>query len=88
VILTLSTINEDEIKLQRNKIRVLAILDSALKSLDDYLNTYEIYADFIRLDHAKSNEQLNHHQPTLDQCRQEIKKHNAEIEKLYRDVPK
>ncbi|GMO20251.1 MAG: hypothetical protein Ta2E_11420 [Mycoplasmoidaceae bacterium] len=88
VVLTLPTINEDEVKPQKNKTRILAVLDSALKSLDEYLQTYEIYADFIRLDHVKFNEQLNNDQPTLDQCKQEIKKHNDEIENLHRDVPK
>ncbi|OHT02341.1 Dynein heavy chain family protein [Tritrichomonas foetus] len=88
VVLTLSTINEDEEQLVEHKTHVVAALDAAIDVLQKYLATYDEYTEFIRLDNAKFIEQLNTDNPSLDQCRQMIKTHQEAMDEIHKNVPK
>lgn len=88
VVLTLSTINEDEEQLVEHKSHVVAHLDAAIDVLQQYLATYDEYTEFIRLDNAKFIEQLNTDNPSLDQCRQMIKVHQEAMDELHKNIPK
>jgi dynein heavy chain len=88
VFLTLSTINEDEFELVDHKTKVVNTMDTAIDLLQQYLATYDSYAEFIRLDNAKFIDQLNSDAPGLDKCRADIKVHQEAIDEIYRNVPK
>lgn len=86
--LTLSTINDDEKELVEHRNNVDATIGRAIELLHEYLATYDPYLEFIRLNNNSFIEQLNNDQPTLEQCREEIKNHQIAIEEVHKDVPK
>ena len=88
VSLTLSTINDDEEELVKHRENVVKTINEGIELLQQYLATYQQYTEFMKLDTNKFAEDLQNDQPSLDQCRQEIKTHQDAIEEIYANVPK